>query len=400
VDTKSSLELPEWLDSTAYRNHRDSVEYCYENGWISGLTVTLQTFFESWCRNELVNYPGIELAEADGGYLAPHENGEEINSSNLYERLSDERDLDSEFSLDGPAQILEDLQQLRNAACHRPGYFESEPLDQDSQFNDYTGDGDIETSPEEVIDLYEEIIGLSEEDSITGSELGCAETAFYPEEKENEFYSQPQIDESLQASNSETNPTGINHLNAISSGMYHSIGHPNLNEMNRSGYTTRYNPAQPASAIIMYNWFENRLPEMIEEEYTSQDLNTEVLPDGEPQVMNQISLDDWISEDIISQIDLLPSSAHPNALENPRERLEELGNIRDNLAHNMNSYGNIDDIELRDTIWHGYEIMHLMSDRTGYTTNEFELFGEEAEQQRRSRPYMTSSERLTSWPTT
>lgn len=75
MDTKSSLELPEWLDSTAYRNHRDSVEYCYENGWISGLTVTLQTFFESWCRNELVNYPGIELAEADGGYLAPHENG-------------------------------------------------------------------------------------------------------------------------------------------------------------------------------------------------------------------------------------------------------------------------------------------------------------------------------------
>jgi hypothetical protein len=179
--------------------------------------------------------------------------------------------------------------------------------------------------------------------------------------------------------------------------MYHGIGHPNLDEMNRSGYTTRYNPAQPASTILMYNWFENQLPEMIEDAYDSQSLNTDILPNDHPQSSEEVSLGDWIDEEIVCQIDVLPSTTYPNALENPRQQLEELGEIRDNLAHDVNFYSEIEDLEIRDSIWHGYEIMHTMSERIGYRTNEFELFGEEAEQQRRARPYMTSSERLTRW---
>ncbi|MFB6213886.1 MAG: hypothetical protein ABEJ07_04975 [Candidatus Nanohaloarchaea archaeon] len=395
------MELPEWLDATAYSNHRDSVEYCYENGWITGLVTTIEPFFQTWTENELEN-EGAEFVDTGRGYEAIEIDGERINFNDYYQELNQRTSINSDYlteSSNNTIDVLEDLQQLRNAACHRPGYFESEPLDEDGQFNDYTGEGGIETSPEEVINLYEEILGLPEENSITNSNSGSAETAFFPDGNPNEFYSQSLIDEPLHADLFEPNPTGVNHLNSIASGMYHGIGHPNLSEMNRGGYTTRYNPAQPASAILMYNWFETRLPEIIEDEYESQNLNTGILPDELPQPINGVSLNDWIDEEIISQIDILPSTAYPNALEDPRQRLEELGEIRNNLAHDVNFYGEIEDLDIRDNIWHGYEIMHIMSDRTGYRTNEFELFGEEAEQQRRARPYMTRSERLTSWPT-
>lgn len=401
MDAKSSSELPDWLDETAYSHHRDSVEFCYENGWATGLIATIEPFFQTWTENELED-ESAEFADTGRGYEAIEIDGERINFNDYYSELAQQTDINSEYLSGRPINtldVLEDVQQLRNAACHRPGYFEVPPLTEEGHFNDYTGDDEIEISPEDILHLYEEILGIPEEDSITNSGPEEGETTFYPEEDSNEFYSQPQIDGPLHSDLSESNPTGLNHLNSIASGMYHSIGHENLNELHRNGYTTRYNPAQPASAILMYNWFEHRLPDMIQSEYEDQNLDTEVLPEEQPQTENEISLENWIEEEILSQIDILPTSAHPNALENPRRRLEELGEIRHSLAHDVNFYSEIEDIDIRDNIWHGYEIMHLMSDREGYATNEFELFGEEAEQQRRARPYMTRSERLSSWPT-
>jgi hypothetical protein len=391
------LELPEWLNADAYRNHRDSVGYCYQNGWITCLISTIEPFFQSWAENRLDD-EDAELVDSGRGHEHIELDGERLSISNYYNELSDRTTVDNDLHAEGsnnPTEVLNELQQLRNAALHRPGYFESGPVTEDGRFGSYN-QNEFETSPEEVIGLYEEILEIPEEESITNFELGAAESRFYPDGDSNAFYSDSQIDEPLQADTDEQNPNGINHLNSLASGMYHSINNPYLHETNRRGYTTRYNPAQPASATLIYNWLETRIPDIIENEYESQNLDMNLLPD-EPDSMNRVSLSDWVDEGIMSRIDVLPSSAYPNALEDPKQRLEELEEIRDNLAHNVNFYGGIEDLDVRDNIWHGYEIMHLISDRTGYRTNEFELFGEEAEQQANSRPYMTMSERLTRW---
>lgn len=401
MDTKSSLELPEWLDAAAYSYHRDSVEYCYENGWITGLLATIEPFFQTWAEHELTNEPDIEFADTGRGFEAPHLDGEQLSFGNYYTELDSRTDLHSEFLEDHclqPIDVLEDAQQLRNSIMHRTGYFETSPLDSEGNYNEYEGVEGFNTSPDHLVRLYEETLGISEEDSITETQIGNVELNFYPEETEdpNDFYSQSFIDNTLHAVESEPHPDGINYLNALATGMYHNILNPGLDENMRNGYTTRYNPAQPVSALLIYNWLENEIPEMIEEEYRNQGMDANDLPDI-PHGGNHISLSDWVMPEIVSNLDILPSSTYPNALERPAERLREFEEIRDNLAHDVNTYNQITNLDVRDNIWHSYEIMHQLSDRIGYTTNEFELFGEEAEQQRRDRPYMTRSERLTSW---
>jgi len=377
VATKSGLELPQWLDLTAYRNHRETLDYCYENGWYAGIVLTVDSFLRSWAQEELTQEDDISYQVIDEGFEIPHfDNGVQIDFNEYYDLLTERRDYDINFdSLEAElSTVLSDLSFLRNNIAHGNAYFGTNQLADDGSFREYDENLSLQSGPDDFIRIYEEILQIPERDSLTDGEIGNAERILDPQ----------------------------GDIQTLASGMYHGVSDNLISELNRHGYTTRYNPAQPVSSIMIYNWLESDIPRRIQELYEREDLNQDILPDEVPgetgSTGEYITLSDWINHEIIGEPDILPHSTYPNALEEPIEQIHEFEQVRNQLAHDVNYFSEVHNLETRDIIWHGYEIMHRLSDRAGSPTNRIELFGEEADEQRRAEPYMLKGERLSRWP--
>lgn len=133
-----STGRPKWLDSEAYRIHRQELGDAYSSGHITLSVISLHAFFE------------------------------------VYDR---ERDADPDY-----VEVMDDIEQCRNRAAHRTGYYSRPPLNGEDLNDEGYPDEQWNTTLETAIQTYEDILGIEEEQSLTQLHREDIEEQLYEEE--------------------------------------------------------------------------------------------------------------------------------------------------------------------------------------------------------------------------